>query len=168
MWSLISLATCIFSVICFGSLQDTFCNFVTQVLPTTTSSLRIKWSWNVCCVWIDAVTKPYFFFFESALSCSRRKYLVTIWFIPWSSCKVNRNHSHDQLKRVWQALKNVPLKAHRNISFTTQNIKSLDRVYRRPCKSPNSVLYWRTMSLRSVDMGRVTLCPINWNNQTNW
>ena len=54
MWNLISLATCIFNVVDFASLQGAFCNFVTQVLPT--SSLRIKWSWNVCCVWIDAVT----------------------------------------------------------------------------------------------------------------
>ena len=40
--NLISLATCIFNVVDFASLQGAFCNFVTQVLPT--SSLRIKWS----------------------------------------------------------------------------------------------------------------------------
>ena len=56
-WNLISLATCIFNVVDFASLQGAFSNFVTQVLPT--SSLRIKWSWNACCVWIDAFTKVY-------------------------------------------------------------------------------------------------------------
>jgi len=41
MWSLISLATCIFNVVCFVSLQNTFYNFVIQVLS---SYLQIKWS----------------------------------------------------------------------------------------------------------------------------
>ena len=62
MWNLISLATCIFNVIDFASLQGAFCNFVTQVLPTT----RIKWSWNV---WIDAVTYIPLLFTTLEIAC---------------------------------------------------------------------------------------------------
>ena len=49
---LISLATCIFNVVDFASLQGAFCNFVFQVLPTT-SSLRINGvETSVVCGWM--------------------------------------------------------------------------------------------------------------------